>query len=254
MAIPTGGLTVANLDAGTDRPDLARVELLAGIQKINEILAKLPLYADGEQSGTGTQRVGNLKIGSESMPAWPSEYRVADIGDRAAIIDTSDGRTIVVNNAFHNGTNWIAKITGPATFITFETNGNVTTSTAPSVAAGAVLTFTERFAISNTGAVTIGGSLARHNGNIFHGRVDSAGVAIRLPAGWTSLRNSAGSYTITHNLGTTAYSLTQSSSEVANVFVSSAIGNRTATTFVIAVFNVTPTAVDSGINFTLTLD
>lgn len=40
----------------------------------------------------------------------------------------------------------------------------------------------------------------------YAGRVDSAGVAgTPFPAGWTSVRNSLGSYTVTHNLGTTAY-------------------------------------------------
>lgn len=41
----------------------------------------------------------------------------------------------------------------------------------------------------------------------YAGRVDSAGAAGNpFPSGWTSTRNSLGSYTVTHNLGTTAYS------------------------------------------------
>lgn len=37
---------------------------------------------------------------------------------------------------------------------------------------------------------------------MFTGIVDSTGAAVSLPPGWSSVRNSAGSYTITHNLNT----------------------------------------------------
>lgn len=40
----------------------------------------------------------------------------------------------------------------------------------------------------------------------YSGRVDSGGAAgTPFPTGWTSVKNSTGNYTVTHNLGTTAY-------------------------------------------------
>lgn len=38
---------------------------------------------------------------------------------------------------------------------------------------------------------------------VFAGIIEADGTAIILPAGWTSVRNSVGNYTITHNLNTT---------------------------------------------------
>lgn len=164
MPIPTGGLTVANLDQGTDRPDLARVELLAAVNKINEVLAKLPLYADGEQSGTGTQRFGLVKVGTEATPAWPSTWRVVDLGNRTAFFEDPSGNQGIANNAFNDGTNWIARVTGVATRTQHGADGAVRTFTAPSVSAGAAYTggaaFVERMSIANTGAVTVAGATA----------------------------------------------------------------------------------------------
>lgn len=40
---------------------------------------------------------------------------------------------------------------------------------------------------------------------IYVGYVQFDGTAVRLPSGWTSVKNSTGSYTVTHNLGTTNY-------------------------------------------------
>ncbi len=42
---------------------------------------------------------------------------------------------------------------------------------------------------------------------VYGGQVASDGSAVSLPIGWTSARNSTGRYTITHNLGTTAYAV-----------------------------------------------
>ena len=43
--------------------------------------------------------------------------------------------------------------------------------------------------------------------NTFSGTVDSTGAAISLPSGWSSSKSATGTYTITHNLGTTAYTV-----------------------------------------------
>lgn len=47
-------------------------------------------------------------------------------------------------------------------------------------------------------------------GAIYAGEITSAGVAVMLPVGWTSAKDSTGRYTITHNLDTVAYAVTAS--------------------------------------------
>jgi hypothetical protein len=44
-------------------------------------------------------------------------------------------------------------------------------------------------------------------GKIYSGRVAAAGTAIKLPSGWSSTKTATGKYTITHNLGTTNYTI-----------------------------------------------
>lgn len=41
----------------------------------------------------------------------------------------------------------------------------------------------------------------------YQGTVNGDGTASSLPSGWSSVRNSAGNYTVTHNLGTTSYGI-----------------------------------------------
>jgi len=43
---------------------------------------------------------------------------------------------------------------------------------------------------------------------IYSGRVASDGSAVKLPSGWSSSRTATGKYQITHNLGTTDYTIT----------------------------------------------
>ena len=170
MAIPTGGLTVANLDAGTDRPDLARTEILAAVQKINEMLAKLPLYADGEQNGTGTQRVGLLKVGPEAAVPWDSATRAVDIGSGSSIFQTSAGSTGIAKNLYtdDDGVSWKYRAVGTAQLIWLGgTGGETSVYNAPSAGgAGTVATITRRLDVSPAGAVTFGANTALHSGNI----------------------------------------------------------------------------------------
>src|SRR5262249_39554144 len=42
---------------------------------------------------------------------------------------------------------------------------------------------------------------------VYGGIVDPTGAAISLPSGWTSARSAKGNYVITHNFGTTDYSV-----------------------------------------------
>jgi len=199
-----------NLDEGADRPDLARVELHRVVQVVNEMIAKGIIYADGEQSGTGTQRFGLLKVGSESSAPWHSATRAVDVGSLSAIFQTSGGVAGVARNMYtdDDGVTWRYRATGVAQLILMGAAGEVATYTAPSAGgAGTVASVFERQKISATGVVTFNSNIARHDGNTVHGRIFGNGTKARLPTGWTSLRASLGLYTITHNLNTRTYTV-----------------------------------------------
>lgn len=281
MAIPAGGLTVANLDTGTDQPDLARTEILAAVQKINEMLAKLPLYADGEQNGTGTQRFDRLKIGSESAAPWSSTTRVVDIGSLCAIFQVSGVGLGIAKNLYtdDNAATWKYRSIGVGQLIWFGGGGEVGTYTAPSAGgAGTAASISSRLQVDNNGAVTFGantawhsgndgagsgldadlvrGQIPRHDGNTFHGRVSVNGAAIRLPPGWTSTQATAGVYTITHNLGTLNYTPTASPASTPSVGSAPTVAamNTNANSFQIWAWNEAGTLVNMYCNFILMLD
>lgn len=48
---------------------------------------------------------------------------------------------------------------------------------------------------------------ANNLSTMFTGRVTGAGASVKLPTGWTSSKNSTGIYVVTHNLGTTNYTV-----------------------------------------------
>lgn len=167
MTIPVGGISLLNLDVGADRPDLARVELHRVVQVVNEMIAKGIIYADGEQSGTGTQRFGMLKVGSESSAPWHSATRAVDIGSLSAIFQTSGGVAGVARNMYtdDDGVTWRYRATGVAQLLYFGTGGEVSIYTAPSAGgAGTVASLSSRLQITNTGVVTFGGGTAWHSG------------------------------------------------------------------------------------------
>jgi hypothetical protein len=83
------------------------------------------------------------------------------------------------------------------------------------------------------------------------GRVDSAGVAVSLPAGWTSARNGTGDYTITHNLGSAAYIVLLQSDGAASVPVIHTRGsNSLRTTF----FSLAASLTDTSFDFQIIID
>jgi hypothetical protein len=86
----------------------------------------------------------------------------------------------------------------------------------------------------------------------FEGRVDSAGAAVRLPAGWSCTRNSTGVYTVTHNLGlaTSKYAI-HATAETANPYFVQRVVYST-NSFQVVTTNVSNVANDAGFAFTLT--
>lgn len=85
---------------------------------------------------------------------------------------------------------------------------------------------------------------------VFGGAVDSTGVAIALPPGWTSIKNSTGDYTVTHNLATTAY-IVVACIGIGVRFL--ALSTQLSNTFGINTYNNTNTLADGPFNFILTL-
>lgn len=107
-------------------------------------------------------------------------------------------------------------------------------------------------AVSNfTAAPTIFSNSIRHDGNIFHGRVEANGIALRLPAGWTSVKISTGTYTLTHNLGT--LNTTQVASNL-NGTGSATIRRSDANSMVVNTVNASGVATDLGCNFMVIID
>lgn len=194
---------------------------------------------------------GIFKVGTETTPAWLSTLRVVDIGARTGLVEHADGAYTTAQNVYFDGTDYRYRVTGTAILDQLEASGRRVYYTAPSGTAGAVATFTERFSISNTGVATVNGNVVRHDGNIFHGRVNSDGTAARLPAGWASSRVGLGDYQVTHTVATANFSVAAATNSFGSM-ASAAL--YTTTAFRISTADHAGTAVDVPFNFTLMLD
>jgi len=167
--------------------------------------ASKALVLDVNKNASG---LGNIAIGGTAR-AWSAVTKVVDVGESSAVGEDGIGTLSITANARFDGTSWRYIADGFAGIVAMRrVSGVLDTFTAPSGLAGAVITFTLRHSIANNGTTKINDNTARHDGNIFHGRVNSAGTALRLPAWWTSTLVSAGDYSITHNLNTTALTIT----------------------------------------------
>ena len=94
---------------------------------------------------------GNVGIGA-TPSAW-SWYKAIDMGNAAAFC-TAGGTADVVQNAYHNGTNWIYKTTTPASIYRQQDGGNVW-FTAPSGIAGNPITFTQTMTLDVSGRLLV---------------------------------------------------------------------------------------------------
>lgn len=88
--------------------------------------------------------------------------------------------------------------TFPATVVTTTGTQTLTdkTLTSPTVNGGAV----------NASTLTVTARVGAMQGlGIYGGMINDSGTVIALPSGWSSVRNSTGNYTVTHNLGSAGY-------------------------------------------------
>lgn len=98
---------------------------------------------------------GNVGIG-DTVPAWGTPYTALTIGSSGSIWASKAGTslTVIADNSYFNGSNYIARNTQAGTDYT-QSTGNHTFSSAPSVSAGATQTFTTKMKIDADGHVTM---------------------------------------------------------------------------------------------------
>ena len=106
--------------------------------------------------------------------------------------------------------------------------------------------------------VTIGDNAARIKSevqgaaqavSIYSGEVDSAGVSVSLPSGWSCVRNSVGNFTITHNIGSTSYSFVASTRSGGGIVRNANPANANSVNY--TVLNTSGAAVDNDVTFIL---
>lgn len=83
---------------------------------------------------------------------------------------------------------------------------------------------------------------------IFWGTVASDGTAGTLPSGWTSVRNSVGNYTVTHNLGVANGVVVTSKLDI----VMAVMNTMGINSFNVIFYNTAPTQTDTAFVFLLT--
>lgn len=231
------------------RVPLAYYQIAVGATAItNAMIVPVRSPSWGGVMRSGDQSIsGNLAIGG-ALRAW-SGAKHLDIGNVTSVTEAGN-ESGIYNNLIHDGTNFRHIINGYGTILDINpSSGDIQVSTAPSGVAGAIASPAEKFKIATDGTTTINGNVVRHNGNIFHGRVDSNGTAIRLPNGWTSVRNGVGNYTVTHNIGSFNYTITMSRSYTGLVG-----HNRGINSFSVYTSNSGGTAVDWDFDFIVMVD
>ena len=98
---------------------------------------------------------GNLGLGV-TPSSWGSAYKAFDVSTTGAI-SNAGGTIDVVQNAYHNGTNWIYKTTAAASYLQ-QSSGSFIWNTATSGTAGNPITFTQAMTLDVNGNLGIGTS------------------------------------------------------------------------------------------------
>lgn len=115
------------------------------------VLAFYDNYAAAERMRLDAS--GNLGLGV-TPSAWGSSYKGFDVNTYGALSATTTD-VQVTSNAYNNNSSWIAKITGAATRYV-QTGGIHYFQNAPSVAAGAALTFSNAMTLDASGNLLVG--------------------------------------------------------------------------------------------------
>ncbi len=108
MVWPTDNLTTQHLDAATDDPSQARVELLNAVNKIKAMLAENPVLADAN---------GNFGIQAVDSRWWSSMDVIQLTADSAIWSDPANGNSGLAVGCYFDGANWRYYSAGTATIL-----------------------------------------------------------------------------------------------------------------------------------------
>jgi len=84
MAFPTSQVDTTNLDAGTDDPSLARVDLLDAVQKLNTIISE-----GGSANGVALLN-SSAKLSSTQIPATLTATGVQVLAPTSGVVNIQD--------------------------------------------------------------------------------------------------------------------------------------------------------------------
>lgn len=197
MSWPSDDLTVNHLDQATDDPSQARTELLAAVNKVKAILATLPPgVLPLVRSGGANSRLDGgapLEFGAPQqsiLNPTASVLQMLATASAGEVVAAGSDAFYGAGNALKNSAGqWVRIDTGkPASLVGAHHSGPVV-YVAP---AGAnPIVWQGPFRIQRS----------------FSGRIAANGSVVKLPAGWTVSKGSAGAYRITHGLNTADYTV-----------------------------------------------
>lgn len=248
MPIPAGGISTLNLDATTDSPASARVELLAAVTQFNQLIAS----ANGV-TGMAVLDASGFLAGYGRLSAAQSWSGVNTFTVSAPILlsaVTPYVRWRDSGQALPNGA-WAIQAYGGGFRVIRNT-----------AAAGDFSTVSSPFLISNADAVSFSSTVAGANavaaGDFVNkGQLDARtryvlvannGTTASItygPAGWSVTRNSTGVVTVTHTIGSTNYSAVSCVDSFTGYAVTN-LTTRTATTTVVTTLNTSGVPADLG--------
>ena len=247
MPIPAGNVTTANLDATTDSPATARADLLALTQQFNSLIAS----ANGV-SGMAALDASGFLAGYGRLVAAQTWTAVNTFTAATPIILSSASPIFRGRNtsiALPNGL-WQLYLPWTDDKIYFQKNtaaaGDFSSVNNVFILAAAQATFSVPVAVGSGVAAGDAVNKGQLDAKVYGGHVNAAGTAVYLPTGWSSVRNSAGSFTITHNLGTTNYAPVVGSSDLGIKVNHTAIG---VNSFNVQTYNLVPNPIDSPFTF-----
>lgn len=250
MPIPAGNVSTVNLDATTDSPATARADLLALTQQFNTLIAS----ANGV-SGMAVLDASGFLAGYGRLSAANPWTGVNTFTGAIPIILSSANPTIqgrITSVALPNG---LWRFYFPSTdgdvYLTKNTAaaGDFSTNTNVLRIGSASAAYTGTIAIAAGVAAGDAVNKGQLDAKVYGGRIANNGTASVAygPTGWTVSRSSAGITVVTHNLGTTSYSVVVTTD--GGLVLISLISALTANSFTIATANLSATSVDAPYQF-----
>ncbi len=230
MAFPADDLTYDHLDEPTDSPALARSELLAAVQKINQIISDIdPNSIAGALTVLTTDNLATQNLAlTNADNGFTALQTISNAGGKLDLNELSGGATTydVIRFLLLGSPIWKFRVFASGGF-TIGTGADA-----------------ERFTIApdasdvlrlENGDITYGGVslIPKAQNEAYGGFVGSGGTGNLLPSGWSaSLVSNPGRYRIFHTMGTSAFGVTASiNSSSGSTALCTQIANISSTTF-----------------------